>query len=233
MFDVTKAKNRRQFYLERGLRKRPIGAGSDIRFLVALPRTPLAIEPESVFEGVPFIVVGDVATRAYAPERATKDIDFMVVHDRFAGGVRQLRKHGFVKHKDLFFPNSSLGLYGEAWAKGGLEVDIISSPQEWCEQAFCGRVEDQTGLRVIPLSYLVLMKFDSARGIDQADLTRMLGPLDEENIERIIEVLERHCADPSMADEVRQYAQLGRWELQNNERVQDEHRSGDESFLEL
>ena len=176
------------------------------------------MKPEEIFEGVPFVVIGGVATRAYAPERATKDIDFMLEHDRFADGVQQLRKHGFIKRTDLLFPNSALGLYGEAWTQNGLEVDVISSPQEWCTQAFRGRVEDQTGLRVIPLPYLVLMKFDSARGVDQADLTRMLGPLDGEKIEQIIEVLQSHYGDPSVADEVRQYAQLGQWELQNDAR---------------
>lgn len=217
MFDVTKAKNRRHFYLERGLRKRPIGAGSDLPFLMALPRTPLAMKPEDLFEDVPFVVIGGVATRAYAPERATKDIDFMLEHERFADGLRQLRNHGFVKRNDLFFRNSSLGLYGEAWSKGSLEVDVLSSAQNWCKEAFCEHAEDQTGLRVIPLPYLVLMKFDSARGIDQADLTRMLGRLDDDQIERVIKIVELYSGDPSVADEVRQYAQLGRWELQSGD----------------
>ena len=183
------------------------------------------MNPEEIFQDVPFIVIGGVATRAYAPERTTKDIDFMLEHDRFDDGIRQLRKHGFVKRNNLFFPNSSLGLYGEAWTKETLEVDVISSSQEWCKQAFLGRVEDQTGLRVIPLAYLVLMKFDSARGIDQADLTRMLGRLDDASIEQIIKVLHRHSTEPGVADEVRQYAQLGRWELQIEEPLRTDDRS--------
>lgn len=198
------------------MRKRPIGTGSDVVFLMALPRTTLEVKPEDLFGKIPFIVIGGVATRAYAPERATKDIDFMVEHDRYTDALAQLRKHGFAKSEDLFFPNTSLGLYGEAWNKEHLEIDLMSSPQEWCKQAFRGRVEDQTGLRVIPLPYLVLMKFDAARGVDQGDLTRMLGLLDDAKIEQVIKVVERYSGDPSVADEIRQYAELGRWEMQSD-----------------
>ncbi|HVS45441.1 MAG TPA: hypothetical protein VMS32_02130 [Verrucomicrobiae bacterium] len=217
MLDVTQAKNRRRFYLERGLRKQPIGAGSDLVFLMALPRTKLPMKPEELFGDLPAMIVGGVATRAYAPERVTKDIDLMVEHDRFVEAIQRLRVERFEKKNDLFFPNASLGLYGESWTKENLEIDILSSPQEWCKLAFRIRVDDQTGARVIPLPYLVLMKFDSARGIDQGDLTRMLGPLDDEKIEQIIKVVERHSGDPTFANDVRQYAQLGRWEWETKQ----------------
>ncbi len=100
------------------------------------------MKPEEIFGDIPVLVAGGVATRAYAPERATKGIDFMVEHDRYADAIRSLRERNFTKQNDLFFPNTSLGLYGEAWLKDGQEIDVISSPQEWCEQAFHGRVED-------------------------------------------------------------------------------------------
>lgn len=175
------------------------------------------MKPEEIFGDIPVLVVGGVATRAYAPERATNDIDFMVEHDRHADGVKSLRERNFTKQNDLFFPNSSLELYGEAWLKDGQEIDLISSPQEWCKQAFRGRIADQTGLRVIPLAYLVLMKYDSARVIDQADLSRMLGQLNDENLEHVVKVVKRFSGDPSIADGIRQYAQLGRWELETND----------------
>lgn len=184
---------------------------------MALPRTKLPMKPEELFGDLPAMIVGGVATRAYAPERVTKDIDLMVEHDRFVEAIQRLRVERFEKKNDLFFPNASLGLYGESWTKENLEIDILSSPQEWCKLAFRIRVDDQTGARVIPLPYLVLMKFDSARGIDQGDLTRMLGPLDDEKIEQIIKVVERHSGDPTFANDVRQYAQLGRWEWETKQ----------------
>ena len=56
------------------------------------------------------------------------------------------------------------------------------------------------------------MKLDSARGIDQGDLTRMLGALDEPRSDEIVRLIERHSRDPQAADDVRQYALLGRLE---------------------
>lgn len=221
MHDVGDAKERRRFYLERGMRKRPLGTGSDTRFLMGLQRREIVVNPSEVFGDIPVLVAGGVATRAYMPERHTNDTDFLVEHANFDEACRMLRNAGFTKNRDLFFPNAHLGLYRSAWTNGTEEVDIMSSPQEWCAHAFRGNVNDQTGLRVIPLPYLVLMKFDAARGVDQGDLTRMLGPLPDEKIEAIAKVVALHSGDPGAADEIRQYAQLGRWEL-----GRDEGRSG-------
>jgi len=66
------------------------------------------------------------------------------------------------------------------------------------------------------------MKFDSARGIDQADLTRMLGKLDDAQIEEIIDTVERSCGDPAFADDIRQYAKLGRWERETQRQRPDD-----------
>ena len=41
------------------------------------------------------------------------------------------------------------------------------------------------------------MKLDSARGIDQGDLTRMLGRLSASEIERTVRIVERHHGDPT------------------------------------
>ncbi|TAM73636.1 hypothetical protein EPN44_13155 [bacterium] len=156
---------------------------------------------DDLFGGLPVMVVGGVATRAYAPERQTKDIDVMVEHERFAEATSTLAADGWKKNIDLPFPNASLGL------------DIISTDQEWGREAFgAASAFDTTGLRVIPLAYLTLMKIDSARGIDQGDLTRMLGRLDNEQIEAIAAIVDRHAHDPQAAEDVRQYAALGRME---------------------
>jgi hypothetical protein len=212
MHDLREARNRRRFYLDRGLRKRPVGAGSDLRALMALPRDPSAVNPGDLFGAIPVLVIGGVATRAYAPERQTKDTDFLFESASYAEAIALLRKTGWRKTVDLFFPNSSLGLRGEAFEKDGVFVDLITSDQEWVSEAFVRPTHDQTGLRVIPLAYLVLMKLDSARGIDQGDLTRMLGRLDAEQVEEIAGIVDRHAHDAQAADDVRQYALLGRME---------------------
>jgi hypothetical protein len=194
------------------LRKQGRGAGSDLGRLMALPREEAAVRPESLFDDVPVMVVGGVAVRAYAPERQTKDIDFLVDDARFAEAVTFLRRDGWRKIRTLVFPNASLGLRGEAWEKDGVFIDVIATDQPWGTEAFQAPAYDQTGLRVIPLAFLVLMKLDSARGVGQGDLTRVLGRLTESDIDAIVAIVESHSHDPQAADDVRQYALLGRME---------------------
>ena len=170
------------------------------------------MNPNDLFGDIPAVVVGGVATRAYAPERHTKDVDFLIDHLRFVEAGQRLSKAGFIKDRDLLFPNASLQLYGQAWFRGSELIDVISTPQEWGRLALRRPVMDPTGLPVVSLPFLVLMKFDAARGVDQGDLTRMLGRLDDEAVEALIREVECYSSDPSFADDVRQYVLLGRWE---------------------
>jgi hypothetical protein len=210
--DYRQPRERRRFYLERGLRKQGRGAGSDLRRLMSLPREDVAAKPESLFGDLAAMVVGGVAARAYAPERQTKDIDLLVDHDRFAEATNCLRRQGWQKKVDLVFPNTALGLRGEAWEKDGLLIDVIATDQQWGNEAFRAPAYDQVGLRVIPLAFLLLMKLDSARGVDQGDLTRMLGRLEDSEVNEVVKIVGRHSHDPQAADDVRQYAFLGRME---------------------
>jgi len=213
MADYREAKDRRRFYLDRGLRKRSRGAGSDLARLMELPRARVPMNFGDLFGEIPVMVVDGIATRAYAPERMTKDIDFLVEHEQFAFSVRRLGEQGWVKRADLHFTTSTLGLYGQEWERDEVIVDLISTDQDWGREAFASpAVFDTTGLRVIPLAYLVLMKIDSARGIDQGDLTRMLGRLSDGEVEAVVAVVDRHSHDAQAADDVRQYALLGRLE---------------------
>lgn len=175
-------------------------------------REKLSITMESLFGDIPAAVVGGIATRAYSPERKTKDIDVLVQHERFGGAAAWLRRLGWEEDGRLYFPNSLLGLYGGAWKKHGQKLDVLATDQPWAEEALQQKTYDQTGLRVIALPYLVMMKIDSARGIDQGDLTRMLGLLDAAAVERVVSVVKRHYGDPHGAEDVRQYAMLGRLE---------------------
>jgi hypothetical protein len=217
MHGFETARARRRFYLERGLRKRPAGSGSNLDTLMQHERGTLFVVMESLFGDIPAVVIGGVATRAYAPERHTKDVDFLVDHARHAEAMRRLLAHGWRRDRDLFFPNATLGLYGESWSKQGRTIDVMSSDQAWAAEALEEEAYDQTGLRVAALPYLVLMKLDSARGIDQGDLTRMLGRVDGAELARIVRVVERHHGDPHAAEDVLQYAQLGAMEYRAHE----------------
>jgi hypothetical protein len=203
---------RRRFYLDVGLRKRPLGSGSAMDILMQSPREMLSIDMEGMFGDIPAAIVGGVATRAYSPERKTQDIDVLVDHWRYGDAAERLRTQGWTKVRDLMFPAGLLGLYGSAWLKDGQKLDLLATDQPWAQEALLDKSYDQTGLRVIALPYLVMMKIDSARGIDQGDLTRMLGLLDDAALERVVEVVQRHYGDPHGAEDVRQYAMLGKME---------------------
>lgn len=210
--DYRQPRDRRRFYLDRGIRKSPREAGSDLRRLMALPRAEVAVRPESVFGDVPAVVVGGVAARAYAPERATTGIDVLVDCDRLWEATRCLQQDGWRKRFDRASPQTSLGLRRAGWGKGELLVDVISTDQDWGREALRIPAFDQSGLRVIPLPFLVLMKLDSARGVDQGDLTRMLGRLNREQVDAVVAIVERYSHDPQAAEDVRQYAFLGQIE---------------------
>ncbi len=218
MLDVTIARNRRRFYLDRGLRKKPIGAGSDLERLMRLQRRPIDLKISELLNDIPWTVVGGIATRAYMPERTTSDVDILVEHARFDEVCGRLESDGWKPGNDLVFPDASLGLRGTAWTRES-ELDILSSGQAWANEALSVEAYDQTGLRVVALPYLVLMKLDAARGIDQGDLSRMLGRLDDAQLENLIAVVGRHLRDPQAMEDIRQYAQLGRWELERPKRA--------------
>jgi len=189
-----------------------MGSGSNMETLMQSEREKLPIVMEALFGEIPAAIVGGIATRAYSPERKTQDIDVLVAHARHDEAAQRLRNLGWKNDGNLFFPNGLLGLYGTAWLKDGLKLDLMSTDQAWAEEALAQFSYDQTGLRVIGLPYLVMMKIDSARGIDQGDLTRMLGLLNDEEVERVIDVVRRHYGDPHGAEDVRQYAMLGKLE---------------------
>jgi hypothetical protein len=217
--DVSSAAVRRRFYLDRAMRKNTRGSGSDIRYLMTLPRRPngVALMIERALGSLPAFLVGAHAAAAYAPERMTKDVDYFVAAEHYAEAQASLRKNSWTKLRDLHFPNAKLGLHGSAWRpdSGGMEVDLITSDQPWVQAAFAAPVaRDKNGERVIPLEFLVLMKLDSARANDQSDINRILGLLTPERVEDVVNVVVHYYDDPAAANDIRQSAEIGRWEYE-------------------
>ena len=192
-----------------------------MQHLMEMARTPNGVARviEPIFGDIPVFLVGAFAAAAYAPERYTKDVDYFVTADRYGDTQARLRAADWKQTRTLAFPNAALGLFGSAWTPnaGGPEIDLITSEQAWAREAFAAPVSrDTNGERVIPLAYLVLMKLDSARGIDQADLGRILGRLSAEQVEDVIRIVERHYRDPSAAEDLRQYHEIGKWEYETD-----------------
>lgn len=182
---------------------------------MAGPRSNAGFMASKVFGEIPVMLAGAHAANVYMPPRNTADVDFLLPDHRFHDAEKNLDAGGWQRSRSLLFPNANLGLYGSAWhhPQTNEGLDLISSAQHWVEAAFDAPISRaQDGTRVLPLPFLILMKLDSARTTDQGDLGRMLGRLDKAEVEKIVAVVVKHYADPQAADDIRQYAEIGRWE---------------------
>lgn len=220
--DVTSAPSRRRFFIDTVRRRGSRGSGSDLELLARLPgrlheRYRVAVL-DKIFAGLPIFLIGAHAAAAFAPERMTQAVDYFTTGDFYEIAAGRLRDAGFAEAGALQFATSRLGLYGSGWrsADGTLALDLIASDEPWAIASFAApAASNANGDRVIPLAFLVLMKLDAARSIDQGDLARVLGRLSDEDVERVVAVVAEHYpTDPDALDDVRQYAEIGRWEYE-------------------
>lgn len=212
--DPSSAASRRRFFIERAFRMRTRGSGSDLTRLLAQPlKNPVDM---AVLDGIPAMLIGAHAAAAYAPARMTADVDIVVPAEHYAEAEAKMRADGWENVNELIFHGSRLGLRGGAWAKPGIEEkDLMTSEQPWLREAFAHEaVLRSDGLRVIPRDFLILMKLDSARGIDQGDLNRILGRMSPEEVEQTAVVVARHYHDDQVVEDLRQSAEIGRWEYE-------------------
>jgi hypothetical protein len=205
---VDEKLRRRRFFLSR--MKRVTRDGRPIRALRDLRRSGEG-QPMDMFGGVPYCIVGGQATRRYMPERTTLDLDVLVPPEQFQAATDSLKAAGWSAEAErLLFDESRLGLLGRRFLKDGPPLDLMTSDQDWARQAVETAVLDQ-GRRIVSLAYLVLMKLDASRGVDQGDLTRMLGLAEEPDIEAMRAAVAHYM--PADSDDLEQYIQFGRYEL--------------------
>lgn len=124
---------------------------------------------------IPWAVVGAAATRLYMPERATQDLDVAIAVQNSEAAQTRLRSAGYRLVGEL-----SIG--GSTWrTPTGEIVDLIEGSEEWWSEALAGagNNRDAQGLPVLPLPYLVLMKFRASRARDLGDISQMLGLADD------------------------------------------------------
>jgi hypothetical protein len=73
-----------------------------------------------------------------------------------------------------------------------VEVDLLFSDEPWLPGALQHPRYDPAGYPVLDLPYLVLMKLESMRAQDLADISRMLGWASDEELSRVREVITRY-----------------------------------------
>lgn len=79
-----------------------------------------------ILQGIDWVIIGGVATRAYMPERMTKDLYILVHRDDADEVIAKLKKAGYRMDSQLAIPGYSMV------SPEGVEVDVISG--EWLAQ---------------------------------------------------------------------------------------------------
>lgn len=144
-----------------------------------------------ILQGIPWVVIGGVATRAYMPERMTKDLDVLVYQPDGEEAVRRLRQHGFLLVSKLAVPGYLMR------SPEGVEVDVLFGQYPWLSEALRQTHRDPAGYPILGLPYLVLMKLDAMRAQDWADISRMLGLASTEHLEQVRAVVARYSPEDS------------------------------------
>ncbi|MDY6806270.1 MAG: hypothetical protein SXA11_21035 [Cyanobacteriota bacterium] len=189
MRDLTLPKNRRKLFIEIGMRRCRPGSGSSREFLQKRTWKRPVTNLKSLIRQTPFVVVGGVATRLYMPERATPNLDILVLNRDATKIYRQLEETGSIKIGKLKISGKSLQLPDNTY------LSVIESQEAWVEEAVNNPNIAPDGLPIIGLPYLILMKMKASRSIDMGDLGRMLGGADDKALEKIRKAIKTYLPD--------------------------------------
>ena len=198
---------RRRLYITLANKRVRPGSGSGPEVLWARTwRHPVFNLKELVT--IPFVVVGGVATRLYAPERMTDDLDVLIEEYRAQQFYEALSEAGC---QSL----GRLAIGGSRWRlPDGTPLDVLESDEPWVNEAVGHPMNAPDGLPIIAMPYLILLKMRSSRGIDIGDLTRILGAANEIDLAETRRVIKAHLADAD--EDLESLIMLGRLEYQSS-----------------
>ena len=145
----------------------------------------------SILSGMDWVIIGGVATRAYMPERVTKDLDILVRATDGPEVIERLKRAGYTVVSRLAVPGYLLR------SPDGVEVDVLFGRYPWLTEAFTQARHDQAGYPVISLPFLVLLKLAANRGRDVGDMTTMLGWASTEDLDEVRAVVARYSPEDS------------------------------------
>ncbi len=150
-----------------------------------------------------FVIVGGLATALYMPQRMTLDTDLLIPAADLDRTEALLEAAGHQK-------TGTLTIGGSSWRlSAGGNLDLIALDQPWVSDALDSAVFEH-GRPYVDLPFLVLMKLESGRLQDLADISRMLGCADESQIERVRAVLTQYR--PQDVDDFESMIRLGKLE---------------------
>ncbi len=166
---------RRRLYITLANKRAHPGSGSGPETLWARTWRRPVFDLRSIVS-VPFVIVNGVATRLYAPERMTDDLDVLIEAQSAAEFYAELRQGGC---REV----GVLAVGGTHWQlPDGMALDVLEGHDAWVAKALSHPAIGPDGLPVIAMPYLILMKMRASRGIDIGDLTRMLGAANETDL---------------------------------------------------
>ena len=140
--DLRDPAARRRLYVTLALKRAHPGSGSGPETLWARTWRHPVFNLRTITT-TPFVVVGGVATRLYAPERMTDDLDVLILADTAEEFARALTLGG-AKHM------GSPTIGGSHWTlPDGAALDVLESGEDWAREAidhpqnliFLGRLE--------------------------------------------------------------------------------------------
>jgi hypothetical protein len=190
------------------VRKQRPFSGSSNELMFTRTTTVKYPDLRTVLSGIPWAVVGAAATRLYMPERFTQDLDIAINVLDSTNVTTRLGLAGCTHLSDL-----SIG--GTSWRmKDGFPIDVIELAAPWTNEALSLASSNLDGqqLPVLTLPYLVLMKFESGRVQDIADVTRMLGQATDEQLDDVRLLFTLWAASES--DDLESLIVLGQMETQ-------------------
>lgn len=197
----------RHAFINLALKHQRAGTGSELSFLIKRTAQMQWTDLTTFLAPLRFAVVGAVAARLYMPERMTKDIVFVIMASDAKEARQRLRDAGFVYL-------SELSIKGSSWTSpDGAPIDVLEGTDIWLPQAISEAQSnrDADGLPILPLPYLVLMKFTAGRVQDLADVSRMLGQANDTALAEVRTLFARYL--PADRDDIESLISLGKLEL--------------------
>lgn len=135
----------------------------------------------------------------------TRDFNILVHHQEGEIALARLKEAGYQRVSELSIPGYMFN------APDGTEVELLLISFPWIEEALQPGRTDAAGYPVLDLPYLVLMKMETSRTQDLADLSKMLGLATAEDLRLVRETVARLM--PDAAEDLESLIHLGGLEM--------------------
>jgi hypothetical protein len=197
----------RRIMIDMIMRKGKAGTGSSHEFM----RRRTAMNPwpdlRPILQGIDWVIVGGVATRAYMPERMTRDLDILV-HQRDSDVViAKLKEAGYRMGSQLAIPGVLM------LSPEGVEVDVLFGDYPWLKRALSHPTKDTAGYPVIALPYLIILKMNAQRTRDMGDLGTMLGWASDADLDKVRAAVKQYA--PEDLEDLESLIFIGKREQEN------------------